>query len=95
MRERGKYERIFPLCEENMDEDLQHRYDYLIACSKEVYGEQTSLGAVNAKKKLDELDKKWNGPGGGGVSSTVTKTPASKPKFIPNSETKYREKIFT
>lgn len=77
-----------------MDEDLQHRYDFLIACSKEIYGEQTSLGAVNAKKKIDELEKKWNGPQSS--ASVVTKTPAAtKPKFIPNTETKVRDKIFT
>ena len=66
-RERGKYQRLFPLPDEDVEasveaQQLQHHYDFLIACSKEIYGEQTSLGAVNAKKKIEELDKKWNGP---------------------------------
>jgi hypothetical protein len=31
----------------------------LIAASKEVWGEQTSGGGVNAKKRIEELDKKF------------------------------------
>lgn len=42
---RGRYGRIYPLSEKSISEDesraeLQSNYDYLIACSKEVWGEQ-------------------------------------------------------
>ena len=59
LRLKGGYERIYPLTEDQ-PQSIQQRYDYLIAASKEVWGEQTSGGGVNAKKKIEELDKKFN-----------------------------------
>lgn len=58
LRLRGGYDRIYPLTEDQ-PQCLQERYDYLIAASKEVWGEQTSGGGVNAKKRIEELDKKF------------------------------------
>ena len=65
-RNRGKYERIYPLPDERIEtsaiaREEQERYDYLIACSKEVWGEQMSGGGVCAKKKIDELEKRYGG----------------------------------
>lgn len=62
-RLRGAYERIYPLTEEQIQSSpkfslLQQQYDFLIAASKEVWGEQTSCGGVNAKKRIEELEKK-------------------------------------
>jgi len=66
MRLRGNYERIFPLTEEQIKSDakcqkMQAQYDFLIAASKEIWGEQTTMGGINAKKKIEELDKKAKG----------------------------------
>lgn len=65
MRLRGDYERIYPLPDEELTGkklEQQSQYDFLIAASKEVWGEQTSGGGVNAKKRIEELDKKFHTP---------------------------------
>lgn len=64
-RFKGKYERIFPLPDESCKKDksirdLQARYDHLILCSKEVWGEQLYGGGVSAKHKIAELERKNN-----------------------------------
>ena len=79
-RNKGKYERIFPVPEETLEKseiarEEQERYDFLIACSKEVWGEQMSGGGVCAKKKIDELEKKH-----GGYISLNASSPTKVPK---------------
>lgn len=50
---------------------LQNQYDYLIACSKEVWGEQTQGGGVSAKKRIEEIDKQRK------LQTLVALTPAA------------------
>lgn len=89
-RARGNYERIFPLPDEDLEKsskhgDLQQEYDFLVACSKEVWGEATTGGGVNAKKRIDELEKKLRTPQQTPQKSKEKETPLSGIKAKINS----------
>jgi len=58
MRLRGGYERIYPLPDDDPDFELQKKYDYFIAVSKQIWSEQTPSGHINPKTKLADIDKK-------------------------------------
>ena len=59
LKNKGGYSRIYPLEPSVLEKEpkQQENYDYLILCSKEVYGELTMGGGVNARKKIDEFEK--------------------------------------
>lgn len=59
----GGYERIYPMNPNTIGSDqitdkLQTEYEYLIAASLSVWGEQMAGGGINARKRIDELIEK-------------------------------------
>ena len=57
LRLAGGYERIYPLPPDKPNPELQRTYDHLIACSKEVWGEQMQGGGVCAKRRIEEIER--------------------------------------